>query len=247
MCGGGGTTVEAPQPSPEERALQQKQVDLLSASEARNKAWDPVLMKEMGYVTDAAGNIRELTDAEKYAGMTGQEKANYDIQSLANERQIKALKGELEIDPGVTRSLSEGEQMIREQMARNLGPGWETSEPGRRALADVAQRRAETEYAVRQGEMTNAQAISGTRQDQAMSLLNQTLQNATSDANKYLPVAQSYQMPLSWYQQQRQAQLQADMQNAQIAAANQQALISGISGIAGAGLGAYLSPAPIRR
>lgn len=74
-------------------------------------------------------------------------------------RYEKAAKGELPVSPGLERSLGEEEQQLKETLRRNLGPGYETSEPGIRALREFSQRRQELREGARTGELTRAEQL----------------------------------------------------------------------------------------
>ncbi len=240
MCGG-GSDVEAPTPSAEERANIAKQTELLERAEAREKQIDPILMAEYGYTYDPNGTLRKMTDEEYYNSLGETEKQNYDIQKLANQRALDAYNGKLEIDPTLTRAYDEASQQLAETMSRNLGVGWESSTPGIKALSDLAKRKAESEYAVAHGEMTNSTAVANQEQSAQMQKIQQAMEGMSARANAPLNIAQGYQMPLSWYSQLRNQQLQAGALNAQLNAANRNSLYSGISGIAGMGMGGYMS------
>lgn len=213
MCGG-STTVEAPTPSATELAIQQEQLDLLRESSARDKLMDPYLMQEMGYRINEDGTISKMTDEEYYNSLGETDKLSYDISKLASQRALSAYKGELEIDPSVTRSYGEAETNLRERMSRQLGPGWETSTAGIKALSDLAQRKAETEYAVSHGEMTSSTAVANQQQQASLQKMLDSMTAINNRTSTPSQLASGYQMPLSWYAQQRQNQLQANMANA---------------------------------
>lgn len=86
-----------------------------------------------------------------------------EIRRLSGERTLKALRGELEVDPAVERDLKNQEQTLRERLQQQLGSGYETSSAGQEALqryregADVLRSQA------RRGEMTLSEQLAASR------------------------------------------------------------------------------------
>ncbi len=215
---GGGTKVSYPAPTKEERALQAKQLALMEASEAREKQWEPLLMSEMGYKYDPQGNLVELTDEEKLASMSGTERQAYDISQLASERELKALRGELPVDPATERELSDEDARLRQAMFNQLGTGWETSTAGIQALGEQQQRAASIRDAVRRGEMTTSESLSQSRQSQLERQLQQFLTGSAEPSQRQLGIASAMSTPLAWYGQQRQNVFQQNQAEAQMRA-----------------------------
>jgi len=163
-----------------------------------------------------------------------------DITGLMQERTLKALRGELPVDPALERQLSEGRQTLASTLRSNLGSGYETSTPGIQALADYDKRAEELRMASRKDELYNTNQLQlagqqfGTQLDQmrfgnVVGIQNQPFQGAQA-------LGQSSSMlnaPLSAYMQDRNAQLNAATTNAQsagqAAAARGQMVGSGIA------------------
>lgn len=65
-------------------------------------------------------------------------------------------------DPAVERQIKEGEIALRENLRRRFGSGYESTEAGRRALADYAQRSTETRFTTAEQLRTSATQRFGT-------------------------------------------------------------------------------------
>jgi hypothetical protein len=76
--GGGGTTVEAPKPSPQEIALQEKQLEILNQQTADYAQMKPILYQMMGYKEDVTDTTAQTANPEyaawktKYDALMGQ-------------------------------------------------------------------------------------------------------------------------------------------------------------------------------
>lgn len=62
---------------------------------------------------------------------------------LENEALTRALRGEEALDPTLVRSLDEEESKLREQLRRQMGPDFESSTAGSRALTEFSKRKGE--------------------------------------------------------------------------------------------------------
>lgn len=266
--GGGGTTVNYPQPSAEERALQQQQTELLKQQTGilqenirQQELLAPIVYKSQGIepIYGEGGKItgyRELaqTPEEQAQAQLQKEFLDRSLASLAREeelapgqqeisrllqaRSLAALKGELPTDPTVLRQLEESESQLREQLFRQLGSGYETSTPGIQALAEFSKRKQEIIAGASRADLTLAEQLGmarqGAREVSATDYLNsqqlaQSLrqsrlgnimniqQQGLTGFQGYGQVAQGYNAPINWFQQQRQGQFNADVTSAQSA------------------------------
>jgi hypothetical protein len=175
-----------------------------------------------------------------------------EIERLANEKTLKGLRGELDIDPALERDIKQQEQTLRDRLGAQLGTGYESSSAGIEALqkfnegADVLRSNA------RHGEMTLAEQLSASREGVDLALgsnilgatqaklpgvdplssggfafgigqgglqnqatLRQVLASPLGIAGGLGQVSAGYQMPIGSFQNDRQMQLNASMQNAQ--------------------------------
>ncbi len=110
-------------------------------------------LEQQGYVLqkDENGNITGLTlDPNSTAA---QQNA---VNKQLLDREQQALAGTLPVDPGLERQFASSEELLRSHLQSQLGPGYETSTPGQKALADFAQRKQETIYSAQHGEIGSA-------------------------------------------------------------------------------------------
>lgn len=71
-----------------------------------------------------------LTDEQKYAKLDEIGKAQYDVQKEALGMQLKGLRGELPISPGLERDLAKGQELTEADLSQRLGPNWKQSTAG---------------------------------------------------------------------------------------------------------------------
>lgn len=117
----------------------------------------PFLLDQMG-LEAVMGPGGQITGLRKRA-LTKSEQQDADIKDLANQKVLKGLRGELDIDPGATRSLNEQDAQQKEFLARTLGPDYKLSTAGGTALSRESESRNVTEASIRTGETTSAEAI----------------------------------------------------------------------------------------
>lgn len=248
IFGGGDTNINVPGKSPEELALLREQTNILRGqTEQLQRALKeqdllrPLLFSELG-IEEQRDEAGALTGYRK-AALTPEQQKAAEIESLFQDRSLKALKGELEVDPALERDLSEGERQLRDQMTRQLGPGWETSTPGIEALANFRKRADELRSAARTGQLTLAEQLGGARELRGMQREDATFgkimglgESPLRGIQTGLNVAAGYSGPLSNYANDRAMQFQANSTMAQLESANRNAMLGGIGQIAGLGL-----------
>lgn len=228
-------SVRYPMPTSEERSLQAAQLASIQRSEEQQKMWDPILQEELGYreIVDpetGAKSLQQIPEEEFYASLSEPEKQAYDIQKLASERELKALRGELEIDPAVERDIREQNQQLAERMTRQVGTGWESSTPGIEALSKQKETEAIVRDAVRRGEMTSTEALAQSRSGQLQRLQEQVLRGSGTGQARALDVAGAYEQPKSWLSNLRQQQFQSKLAKAQLQAQKMGQMSSSFSG-----------------
>ena len=159
-----------------------------------------------------------------------------EIEQLTQQRTLAALKGELPADPALLQSLTESESQLHSVLRANLGPGYETSEPGRKALADFEQRKQVILAGARKDDLTLGEQLSGAREAASFARTQGALPITELTANLsrskladifnvasapgnigrgFGEVAAGFSGPLSTLATNRNAQLQATMFNAQ--------------------------------
>lgn len=110
---------------------------------------------------DADGKVRRIKKIAK----TDEDLRSEEIRRLSEERVLKALKGEGDIDPAATRSFNEDEKHRDEYLARTLGPDAKLSTAGQTAVARSKESRHIAENAIRRGELQTNEAIALGRKD----------------------------------------------------------------------------------
>lgn len=231
-----------PAPSAAADAAALAQADALKAQTAAiNKQLEmqdllaPVLYK-------AAGLEPQFDTTGKVTGFktTANKDLQDQVQGLTLERELKALKGELPVDPQLTQELDRQEQALRASLMKQFGTGYEGSTPGIQALGDFNQRRANIVDSAARGEITglapvmatNAQIADASIQA-ALGISNPTMQGISL----FSPNAAGYGSIVSADNAMRSqiygAQSQAAITNAQLKAQSSSSLFSGIGSVLG--------------
>lgn len=156
-------------PTPEQTAYQHS----LAAQEknlAYSQALQPLQFQQQGYnvqkdengmptgftlIPGGAADLQAQYATQQLA--TG--KQQQEVNQLLLDRSKQALAGNLPVDPSLQRQFDTSEQVLRSSLAKNLGPGYETSTPGIQALAQARQRRDETIYGAQHGEIGYADQL----------------------------------------------------------------------------------------
>ena len=246
--GGDAPQVVVPEKSPEELALLREQTNVLRQQQDQlTKALQqqdllrPLLFNELGIreVRDASGNV---TGFEK-APLTEEQTRVSDITKKLQERTQAALEGNLPVDPGLERELSQGRMDLAESLRKQLGPGWETSSPGIQALAEFDKRAKELTAAARSGQLTLAEQLSGARESRTSATKFQTFNDVMGVGSSKLPfintgsdLAAAFNGPLSNMANDRFAAANAAFRNANMANQRDVATMSGLGQLAGMAL-----------
>ena len=258
---------KAPKFSPEERAYQKAQADLLNQQRQmieqqrqQNMILAPFFAQQEGFDVDidpATGQIRGITERQ-----TPELARSREMRQLLEERSLAAMKGELPVDPALERSLQEQEQELRERLAQQFGPGYETSTPAMRTLGEFFKTSEELRSGARTQQLSLAEQLGLTREQQEMyrrgtaqNVMRQfSIADPMSFAGAFGQVGQGYQAAQAPFGTMRQMQMQTQQanqqqQNALLGAGLQAAgaIGGGIAGgplgaTAGASLAGYLFP-----
>lgn len=166
-----------------QRDFAQRQADL-------QEALMPFVLESQGYqmTTDPATGkttVTKIADPAKDAAKAQET----EIQNLANERTIKGLKGELDIDPSVEADITEGAAQLRAELIRKLGPGAEGSDSWNRAMAEWDKNANQLRYGIRHGQMTTADAIATNRNNTQMRQQGQRYGELQSTTSPYVGTA----------------------------------------------------------
>jgi hypothetical protein len=252
--GGGGGPSAPPPPSDEEKALQRKQAESLDQQNALLKQQmqtqqllAPYIYKQAGIrpQMDASGNITGFEEIPEAADPNAP--IRQDIETQLLKRSQAALSGQLPVDPYLTRSLGDEETSLRNRLSAQLGPGYETSTPGSRALADFSQRRSELLSSAGRGDLTLAEQLSQARGGTNMDIQNNLLSRALIPGGQMGTMGQLFGQNASAFgaaarpmQQDRMATLQAMMSSAANSQAGMNSLIGGGAGIAAMSAAAFI-------
>lgn len=213
------------------------------------------LQRERGTLADrlTAGRI---TGYELLPEVAAQQKRLRELQGqqqeitgMMQERTLKALRGELPIDPAIERWISEGRQTLGDQLRANLGTGYATSTPGIQALAEFDKRANEIRSAAQRDAIYNTSQLQQAGTQFGSSIDQMRLGNVTGLQTLPFGGAQgigaagaALQGPLSGYLQDRNMQFQAAVQNAQ--QANQPSGLGQVLGSVVGGVGGFFLGGP---
>ena len=192
----------------------------------------PVLLDKLGFNIgyDAKGNLTIHT--------TGSDKQK-DITAGLQDRELKALAGELPVNSQLTQQLDQQEAQLKAQLAASLGPDYAATSSGQQALADFRQRKANIiDNSARQDIL----GITGA--------LNTNQNTVDSTIQTALGVTQAPLAGISLFGQNAQGyggivnadnQLRTQQYNAEVQAQN--GMFSGIGSLVGTAAGIALAPA----
>lgn len=243
------TSVSAPQPSEEEKALQAEQAgllreqrDILSSQYQQQQALLPLLYEEAGVTPqlDESGAITGFTREPDPA-----EALRKEVELGLLERSKAALAGELPVSPTLEREISQREETLNESLRKQLGTGYATSTPGREALTRFGQSAIELREGARRGELTLAEQLGVARGgfNQAttagnISTIGGVNQMPLASVGAGTGLASGFGQAVGGFQQNRALQLQAQIANAQANATTLGGLFSGLGFAGGMFLGA---------
>lgn len=197
-----------------------------------------------------------MTDDERFALMTPQQRSLAELNQEYAERQLKGLRGELEVSPGLERDIKEKRGLLQEDISRRLGPDWRKSTAGIQSMQAFEESADITKEQARQGmlqagegmrtsaygDLFKGRALSGDQYAQTQALLQGGqggrvggLQMLSGPNQGYLSGISSAMQP---YQQQRGLEFGASQQTA----ANKAGARAGLMQLAGtAGMAFALS------
>lgn len=122
-------------------------IDRVQARQRRVRTQIKSTQRELSDVTAQplrVTDLRELAASEidPVSFLSGANPARQAV-NLTLQQAIEALEGKVATDPTLLRAFEERERVLREQLLRQLGPGYETSTPGLQALANFDRERSE--------------------------------------------------------------------------------------------------------
>ena len=222
----GGGDVIVPGPSEEEKALLaeqtrilREQADILAEQVRVQKLLDPFLFEGAGVkpIFDEDGKIiafEEIFDPN--------EELREEIETSFLERAQAALAGELPVNPALLKDLAQTEEDLDARLFRDLGPGFATSTPGIESLSEFATFRTNILESARRGDLTLSEQLGITRERSNEARIDDTIARLLGINQATLPgagglggVASGFGQAQVPFQQQRQLELSASLQNAQ--------------------------------
>lgn len=220
MTGGG---VKAPQPTAEERELQRAQAEqlaeqtrILKAQQAQLTAILPFIAKQSGYEIELGldGTIKSIKESTAPDAVKRRE-----LESELLDRSLKALRGELPVDPQLETALDRQEEELRGRLAQQFGPGYETSTPGIETLAKFEETGEGLRSAARRDQLTLSEQLSMARSEEKQ-VNNASFQSTAfgqpqNFAQLFGNVAAGYGKAQQPFIANRQLQLQASIANQQ--------------------------------
>lgn len=232
-----------PGPSAAELALYEKQgraadltYELNKDRAAQEAALMPALYKQAGIqLTKNSDGSYSVGEAAK----SPEELQRAEIQKLANEREIAALKGELPVDPSVEADIKRGESQVDEELARRgITPG--SGDIYARAKSEYLRGANALRYSVRKGEMTSADAIASNRQLELMRKQSQYIDQARQSpgADRLAATSSLFGQAAQPYQADRYKTSDVNQFNTTLAYQNARDRASGAGALVGSGIGA---------
>ncbi len=258
MDGGGDPApVVVPGPSAEERDLQRQQAEMLALqrqalerSLRQEELFEPLVLETLG-ITPIRDNSGAVTGYEKAPDPLAAKRT--EIEGLALDRSLAALKGELPVNPAVLRDLDKSEQSLRDRLIKQLGPGFETSSPGIEALNLFEESKNITLEGARRGDLTLAEQISLARGADSLGRTDNSLNklygfpaSIAAQGLNFGRASTGYTDPISAFRAERELGLKASMFNAQLESQQQSTfgqVMGGFGKLAGVALGSLAGPA----
>lgn len=197
-----------------QKNLLELQTKIVSQQYDTMKALMPMMAKEQGYdlTFDKDGNITGYTPGPD-AIKRGQ------LNSEILDQSLKAVRGELPISSTLTRALDEQELAMRNRLAQQFGPGYETSSPGIESIQKFNEGAASLKEDASRGLLTSSEQLSTARTGANLgsqgALSNTVLGQPMNIAQMFGTIGQGYaaaQVPFTQSRiaaQQSEAQIQA--------------------------------------
>ena len=241
--GGGG--VSAPKPTPAEYALRQAELEMIQYQRGIMEATDrqqqilmPKWLQEMGYdvrmqkvpgiemlgpegKTVRGPDRLEIKDVRKRFDPVEEMHKRFEAETA--ERSLKALRGELPVDPQLERDIAAQRSTLETRLQSQFGSGYSTSSPAIEALQRFDESSNILREGARFGQLTLSEQLNMAREQQSsfgqqtrMDFLRQTGQgDPMAIAGAFGSVSNNYLKAQQPYIQDRQMQLQASIANAQ--------------------------------
>jgi hypothetical protein len=231
---------KVPGPSEEERSLQREQLAILREQRAEQAALQPFLLARLGFRKGEGGEFVPLTEEERLERLSPSERQLQEVQELQGERLLSALRGELPVDPALEENLQTEEVRLRERLSRRLGPEFEQTTSGIRALSEFQKRAESLRSGARRGEIGVGTGLLLSQLGGLGGIQQQRFGQLGAFGERGAGLFGRFGQAQQPFQQQRGLQFQA----AQAGAQQRQGFLGGVGQLAGTLLGgAFLGPA----
>lgn len=164
-----GNIISAAQ-TPESKRMEDLGTQVLEKTLADLLREDPLQARQEKILDLQLRQLEEEMDPTTPEGMR-----NKEIETLLGERTLKALRGELEIDPALERDIAKQGDTLRDRLRSQFGPGWETSSPGIEAMQAYEEGANVLRHQARKGELTLSEQLSMARTGADIALGGQSL------------------------------------------------------------------------
>jgi len=218
--GGGDSAV--PQPSAAEIALQEaqahmleQQTQIIQEQRDQQKILLPFLAEQEGFDVEMNenGTIKSIKKKDN-----PEDAKRKELEGMYLDRSLKAMRGELELDPALEESLKTGEQQLREKLQSQFGPGYETSSPAIETLGQFMRSSEILREGARTGQLTLSEQLGITREQQEQfsrgssmdALRGSAIGDPMSFAGAFGQAARGYGQAQVPYLQHRQMQAQSN-------------------------------------
>jgi hypothetical protein len=143
-----------------QKKLLELQTGILSEQRDLLKTFMPFIAEQSGFTIEYGtnGEIKGLTESQSPDAVMRRE-----LNSGLLEQSLKALKGELPVSPILETALTRQEEQLRERLAQQFGPGYETSSPGIESLQEFQTGAEGIREDVRRGLLTQSEQLSQAR------------------------------------------------------------------------------------
>lgn len=134
------------------------------AAKKRDAIFTPMLLESLGFsgAFDPEGNltgITKMSEEQLVAKMSPLEKQQYNIAQESSARQLKALRGELPVDPALERDVQKNKDILTESLSRTLGPNWAATTVGQQAMQSFQETSTRIYEGARRGEIVQGSAL----------------------------------------------------------------------------------------
>ncbi|MDH5666538.1 MAG: hypothetical protein OEY86_00825 [Nitrospira sp.] len=176
----GGDGPDVPPPDPGLVRRQNEMLDFQMDQAKRFQQLEPLMLAESGL------KYNPETKAYEYLN-PGQQANKQEIERLQTERSLKALKGELPVSETLKKELELGENKMKENLYRQLGPGWELSTPGQQAMREYQTMATSLKEGEQRDMLTTAEALALNRQSSRSTTQSQMENPFAAQARAYSP------------------------------------------------------------